>query len=107
MPRFEINFKYPIQHEDNLAFKEFISLKAKLSKHLRNLKFSSAYEGGFSFTGKCDIRYCCTTIKNKFTIDSLYSKECSPGQQEWTSDEFNEFKSIVQSYFTEITVILD
>jgi hypothetical protein len=123
MPRFVIELKYPIQHEDHDEFKEFIFLQAKISKHLRNLKYSSAYEGGFSFPGKCDIRYCCTVslidssvscirasctnIKYKSAITSLCSKECSPFQQEWTSDELNEFSSIVQSYFTVLTVMLD
>ena len=107
MPRFIIALNYSIEHEDNNSFKEFILLHANFSKYLKNLKTSSAPEGGFSLPNKCDIRYSRTTINNKSSINSLCSKECSLAQQEWDSNELNEFNSIVQSYFTVLTVILD
>jgi hypothetical protein len=103
MPHFIIKFKSPILYKDIETFLDYVLVQAKKSKYFKNLRKSSACEGGFSCIDRCDIRF--SGVLHEY-VDSLWSKECLSFEQEWTSDEIEEFNTIINSYFTELIIIL-
>lgn len=100
MPRFTIKFKSPILYKDIETFLDYVLMHTQnKTKKIKNLRKSSACEGGFSCIDRCDIRF--SGVLHEY-IDSLWSKECLYNEQEWSNDEIKEFNTIINSYFTEL-----
>jgi hypothetical protein len=105
MPKFIINLKKPILYNDIQIFVNHILLKSTTSTYFKKLTKSITNKRCFCCIDKCDIELSSDKSEYK-SIESLYSKDPISCQEEWSIEEINEFSTIINSYFTDLFVIL-